>query len=64
MSAKHPALAIDVTALFSNKDKAIGEVLHWAVEKLKASPVLIYASAPPEKVSEIQSRFGGRRRAQ
>ena len=58
MSAKHPALAIDVAALFSNKDKAIGEILHWAVEKLKSSPVLIYASAPPEKVSEIQSRFG------
>jgi uncharacterized protein YgbK (DUF1537 family) len=58
MSAKHPAFAIDVAALFSNKDKAIGEILHWAVEKLKASPALIYASAPPEKVSEIQSRFG------
>jgi uncharacterized protein YgbK (DUF1537 family) len=58
MSAKHPAFAIDVAVLFSNKDKAIGEVLLWAVEKLKASPALIYASAPPEKVSEIQSRFG------
>ncbi|MGB3141580.1 MAG: 3-oxo-tetronate kinase, partial [Aestuariivirga sp.] len=58
MSAKHPAFAIDVAALFSNKDKAIYEVLLWAVEKLKASPALIYASAPPEKVSEIQSRFG------
>lgn len=58
MSAKHPAYAIDVAALFSNKDKAIAEILHWAVEKLKSSPALIYASAPPEKVSEIQSRFG------
>lgn len=58
MRAKHPVHAIDVSALFSNKDKAIGEILHWAVEKMKSSPVLIYASAPPEKVSEIQSRFG------
>ncbi len=58
MSAKHPAHAIDVSELFSNSDKAIGEILHWAVEKLKSSPALIYASAPPEKVSEIQSRFG------
>src|SRR5688572_4294655 len=58
MSAKHPAHAVDVAALFANKDKQVAEILDWAVPKLGFSPVLIYASAPPEKVSETQSRFG------
>jgi uncharacterized protein YgbK (DUF1537 family) len=58
MSAKYPARAIDVTELFANKDKLIADILDWALLKLKSAPVLIYASSPPEKVSEIQTRFG------
>ncbi len=58
MSAKHPARAIDVAELFADKDKLVGDILEWALPKLKSAPVLIYASAPPEKVSEMQARFG------
>jgi uncharacterized protein YgbK (DUF1537 family) len=58
MSAKHPAWAIDVAGLFADKEKLVADILDWAVAKLKSSPVLIYASAPPEKVSEMQAQFG------
>ncbi len=58
MSAKHTARAIDVAELFVNTDKVVADILHWASPKLKSAPVLIYASAPPEMVLEIQSRFG------
>jgi 3-dehydrotetronate 4-kinase len=58
MSVKHPARAMDVAELFANKEKLVAEIVAWALSKLQSSPVLIYASAPPDKVSEIQSRFG------
>lgn len=58
MSAKFPARSIDVAELTANKEKLVAEIVAWAVLKLRSSPVLIYASAPPEKVAEIQSRFG------
>ena len=58
MKAKCPACAIDVTELAVNKEKQVTEIVTWAISKLKSSQILIYASAPPEKVSEIQSRFG------
>ena len=58
MSAKYPARAIDVAKLFADNDKLIADILDWALPKLKSAPVLIYASAAPEKVSEMQARFG------
>jgi uncharacterized protein YgbK (DUF1537 family) len=58
MKAKFPARAIDVAELAANKDKLVAETVAWAQSKLQSSPVLIYASAPPEKVAEIQLRFG------
>jgi uncharacterized protein YgbK (DUF1537 family) len=58
MKAKYPARAIDVAELSANREKLVAEIVAWALSKLQSSPVLIYASAPPEKVSEIQSRFG------
>jgi len=58
MKAKYPVRAIDATDLSVNKEKLVAEIVAWALSKLQSSPVLIYASAPPEKVSEIQSRFG------
>ncbi len=58
MSAKFPARAIDVAELPVNKDKLVAEIVAWTQSKLQSSPVLIYASALPDKVSEIQSRFG------
>jgi uncharacterized protein YgbK (DUF1537 family) len=58
MKLKHPARAIDIAELAANEEKTVAEIVAWALSKLQTSPVLIYASAPPDKVSEIQSRFG------
>ena len=58
MRASHPARAIDVVQLFSNKDQLVADTVAWALPKLKLSPVLIHASAPPEQVAEMQERFG------
>ncbi len=58
MSAKYPSRAIGLADLAVSKDELASEIVGWALAKLPSSPVLIYASAPPEKVSETQSRFG------
>jgi 3-dehydrotetronate 4-kinase len=58
MAAKHPAWAIDVANIATKRDILVSDTLAWASPKLKSSPVLIYASAPPEKVLETQARFG------
>ena len=58
MSAKYPGRAIDITDLAANKEKLVAGIVAWALPQLKSKPVLIYASAPPDKVSKIQSRFG------
>ncbi|MFN4141375.1 3-oxo-tetronate kinase [Aestuariivirga sp.] len=57
-AAKHPAMAIDPAALAADPEKTVSDLLRWAAEKLKTGPALIYASAPPEKVSAIQAQFG------
>jgi uncharacterized protein YgbK (DUF1537 family) len=58
MSAKYPSRAIDVAELAAGKEKVTSDIVEWALSKLSTSPVLIYASAPPEQVSETQTRFG------
>ena len=58
MKAKCPTRAIDVTELAGNKEKQVTEIVAWALSKLQSSPVLIYASAPHDKVSEMQAQFG------
>ena len=37
-----------------DREKLAAEIVAWALAKLPSSPVLIYASAPPEQVSETQ----------
>ena len=58
MSAKYPARAIEIAELAANEEKQVGEIVAWALPQLKSSPVLIYASAAPDKVAETQARFG------
>jgi 3-dehydrotetronate 4-kinase len=58
MKSKFPARAIDPAALFANFEETIADLVSWARDRFKDSPILIYASAPPEKVEEIQARFG------
>jgi 3-dehydrotetronate 4-kinase len=61
MQARFPARAIDSAELSINRDKVVAQTVAWALSKLPSSPVLIYAGAPPEKVAEIQLRFGRER---
>ncbi len=58
MSGKYPSRAIESADLAVDKDRLAAEIVAWAMARLPSSPVLIYASAPPEQVSETQSRFG------
>ena len=58
MKSKFPVRAIDPAALIANFEGAVTDLVSWARDRFKDSPVLIYASAPPEKVAEIQARFG------
>jgi uncharacterized protein YgbK (DUF1537 family) len=55
MKERHPALAIDPLAL--GRD-AVSEAIAWAKPKLAQGPVLIYASAAPDKVAAIHARLG------
>jgi 3-dehydrotetronate 4-kinase len=58
MKSKFPARAIDPAALIANFEETVANLVSWARDRFKDSPVLIYASEPPEKVEEIQARFG------
>ena len=58
MKAEFPARAIEPAALVSNFESTVAELVDWAGAALKNSPALIYASAPPEKVTETQTLFG------
>jgi uncharacterized protein YgbK (DUF1537 family) len=57
MRAKSPAYAIDVFELAAGK-AVVAEALAWAKPRLGREPVLIFASAPPEKVAAIQAKLG------
>jgi len=55
--ASHPAFFIDPLALAKGR-QPIDEALAWARPRLGKEPVLIYASAPPERVAAIQQQLG------
>ena len=57
-AAKHPAMAIDPLALAKDPEQTVADLLGWAAAKLSSGPVLIYASARPEKVAEVQAQLG------
>jgi uncharacterized protein YgbK (DUF1537 family) len=56
-SRTHPAFRIDARRLGRGED-VVGEALDWAGPRLGAEPVLIYASAPPEDVRQVQAELG------
>jgi len=51
------ALALDPLVLAERKE-AVRNALHWARERLEGGPVLIYTTAVPEAVAEVQARLG------
>ncbi len=55
--SSRPTFAIDPLALARGR-QPIDEALAWAKPKLGKEPILIYASAPPERVASIQQQLG------
>ena len=60
MRERRPIFEIDPLALAEGEDLA-AEALAWAGPHLKSGPVLISASAPPERVSAVQQKLGRER---
>ncbi len=56
-SRTHPAFAIDPLRLAAGDD-VVAEALAWAGPHLGEEPVLVYASAPPETVRQVQAQVG------
>jgi uncharacterized protein YgbK (DUF1537 family) len=58
MKGSHPSCFLDPSALVANPQEETNRVITWALPLLGHGPVLIYASASPEQVRDVQSRFG------
>ena len=61
MQCKFPSRFLDPEQLAIAPERTVEEAVAWARQRLPSTPVLIYASAPPEKVGAIQNRFGRER---
>ena len=57
MQASAPSFAVDPLALARGDDVA-GAALAWAAQHVANGPVLVYATASPEQVKEVQSQLG------
>jgi uncharacterized protein YgbK (DUF1537 family) len=55
-----PALALDPARIAAGHD-VVGEALAWAAPLLAAGPVLVYSTAAPEAVREVQGALGTER---
>jgi uncharacterized protein YgbK (DUF1537 family) len=54
-----PALAIDPSSLMNGQsDALVQQVLAWAAPLLKDGPVLVYSTAEPEAVKQVQTQLG------
>ncbi len=58
-AARCPARALDPLALARGFDPA--DIVAWAKTHLEEGPVLVHASAPPEKVKAVQAALGRER---
>jgi uncharacterized protein YgbK (DUF1537 family) len=52
-----PSFAVDPLALARGEDVA-GAALAWAAQHVEKGPVLVYATASPEQVKDVQSQLG------
>jgi 3-dehydrotetronate 4-kinase len=57
MKAQSPAFEVDPLALAAGQPVAAG-ALEWATSRLGDAPLLIFASAPPERVRAVQEELG------
>lgn len=60
IAAQRPAFAIDPLRLATGENM-VNEAISWALPKLSAGPVLIYATAAAESVAHVQSALGAER---
>jgi 3-dehydrotetronate 4-kinase len=60
MKERAPAFTVDPIA-FAESGEGAQQALAWAKPLLGEQPILISASAPPEKVAEVQHRLGRER---
>jgi uncharacterized protein YgbK (DUF1537 family) len=60
LEAGMPAFRVDPLALAAGAD-VVGDAVAWAGPRLGEDPVLVYATAPPERVREVQERLGRER---
>jgi uncharacterized protein YgbK (DUF1537 family) len=58
MKQRCPAWKIDVPAIIDDSSQALGDVLSWAKQTDPAEPVLVYSTAAPDEVSQLQDQFG------
>ena len=57
MQARYPAFEVDPLALAAGQPVAAG-ALEWAASRLGDAPLLIFASAPAERVRAVQEELG------
>jgi len=55
--ASHETFALDPLSLAEDAS-LVDQAIDWARQRLSDKPVLIYASAPPERVKEAQNKLG------
>jgi uncharacterized protein YgbK (DUF1537 family) len=60
MRERHPAFRVDANALARGGD-VVMEAAQWAASRIAAGPVLIYATAPPGDVRQVQAELGAQR---
>jgi uncharacterized protein YgbK (DUF1537 family) len=61
ISRQHPAFKLDVMSLARAYEATLQEVRHWALAHIPGSPIVIYASAPPQEVEKAQAALGAER---
>lgn len=57
MRAQYPTFEVDPMALAAGR-RVASDALEWAASRLGDAPLLIYASAPPERVRAVQEALG------
>lgn len=60
MAAERPHLRLDVRRL-AEGEAVVSEALTWAVQRLGEGPVLIYSSAEPATLRQVQAQLGRER---
>lgn len=58
MKQRCPAWKIDVPAIINDSEQALRSLLSWAQQTDPDKPLLIYSTASPDEVSQLQNQFG------